>query len=140
MWFKKKTQTAKILLVDDEPDVVSVVSRSLQLNGYEVITAANGKEGLEKAIHEQVDLVLLDAGMPVMNGWDMLERLRSHPVSKDIPVIMVTAFSERQDVAKASTYGISDYVTKPFDFIELTERVGQALKSKRKRKAAISEQ
>ncbi len=130
MWFKKKTQTGKILVVEDEHDMAEFLSRFLTRGGYEVITAANGKEGLEIAIHDQPDLVLLDAGMPVMNGWDMLERLRSHPVSKDIPVIMVTAFNEAQDIAKASAYGISDYVTKPFDFVELVERIAKTLKSK----------
>ncbi len=134
MWFKKKTQTEKILVVEDEHNMVEFLSQFLTKGGYEVITAANGKEGLEKAIHEQPDLVLLDANMPVMNGWDMLERLRSYPESKDIPVIMVTAFTERRDVVKALSYGISDYVTKPFDFVELVERIVKTLKSKRKQK------
>ena len=130
MWFKKKTQTEKILVVEDEHNMAEFLSQFLTKGGYEVITAANGKEGLEKAIHEQPDLVLLDANMPVMNGWDMLERLRKYPDSKDIPVMMITAFSEAQDIAKASAYGISDYVTKPFDFVELVERIAKTLKSK----------
>ncbi len=132
MWLKKKTQTEKILVVEDEHSMAEFLSQFLTKGGYEVVTAANGKEGLEKAIHEQPDLVLLDANMPVMNGWDMLELLRKYPDSKDIPVIMVTAFTERRDVVKALSYGVSDYVTKPFDFVELVERIVKTLKSKRK--------
>lgn len=125
---KKKAARAKILVVDDEPDLVSTIQYRLEWSNCEVITASNGKEGLEKAASEKPDLILLDIKMPVMNGQEMLKRLREHPDLKDIPVIMVTVVCEQQDIATASSYGIADYVTKPFDFTELTEKIANALK------------
>jgi len=128
---KKKHAQAKILVVDDEPDYVSTVECRLGWCGYKVITATNGKEALEKAVNEKPDLILLDTSMPVMNGHEMLERLRKHPDLKDIPVIMVTALCEAQDIATASSYGIEDYVAKPFDFTELLEKIANLLENKR---------
>lgn len=128
---KKKAAQAKILVVDDEPDFVSTIQCRLEWCHYEVITATNGKEGLEKAEKEKPNLIILDTSMPVMNGHEMLERLRKHANLKDIPVIMVTALCEVQDITKASSYGIEDYVAKPFDFAELMEKIADALKSKK---------
>ncbi len=127
----KKVSTARILIVDDEPDYVSTIQYHLKWSGYDVTTAANGKEGLEKADQIKPDLVLLDTSMPVMNGWEMLERLRKNPDMKDTPVIMVTARCEVQDIETASSFGISDYVAKPFDFTELKEKITAALEHKK---------
>ena len=127
---KKKSIRARILVVDDESDLVNTIQCRLEWYRCEVITAANGKEGLEKAISEKPDLILLDLNMPVMNGHEMLERLRNHPDLKDTPVIMLTALCEAQDIATVSSYGISDYVTKPFDFTELMEKIAHALEIK----------
>jgi len=124
---KKKTGQAKILVVDDEPDLVSTIQCRLEWCNCEVITAANGREGLEKAENDRPDLILLDTNMPVMNGHEMLKHLRGNSDLKDIPVIMVTVICEPKDIATASSYGIADYVTKPFDFTELMEKVAKAL-------------
>ena len=124
---KKKSAQPKILLVDDEPHYVSSIQHRLELCQYKVITANNGQEGLEKAVNEKPDLILLDTKMPIMNGHEMLERLRRHQDLKEIPVIMCTVRFGAQDIAKASSYNISDYVTKPFDYTELTERIANAL-------------
>jgi DNA-binding response OmpR family regulator len=133
--FKSKTKTArpKILFVDDEPDVVSTVECRLKWADFDVVTALNGKEGLDKAETEKPSLILLDTNMPIMNGYEMLEQLRKNPQLKNIPVIMLTAMCEAQDIAKASSYGIADYVTKPFDFTELVEKITNVLKSKSRR-------
>ena len=128
---KKKPTQAKILVVDDEPDYVSTIQCRLKWCHYEVTTAANGQKGLEKAVNEKPDLILLDTSMPVMNGHEMLERLRKHPDLKDIPVIMVTALCESQDIATASSFGIADYVAKPFDFTELMEKIANALENRK---------
>ena len=128
---KKKSEQAKILVVDDEPDYITTVQCRLEWCHYEVITAANGEEALEKAVSEKPDLILLDTNMPVMNGHETLEHLRRHPSLKDVPVIMVTARCEAEDVAAASAYGVADYVAKPFDFTELVEKIANALGSKR---------
>ena len=97
---------------------------------YKVITAENGKDGLEKASQEKPDLILLDTNMPVMNGYEMLERIRKDSVLKNTPVIMVTALCDAKDVNKASSFGISDYVTKPVDFAKLTEKISKILNKK----------
>jgi DNA-binding response OmpR family regulator len=127
--FKSKGKTARvrILLVDDEPDLVETIQCRLEANSFDVITASDGQEGLEKAAKENPDIILLDTNMPVMNGREMLEQLRKHPDTKDIPVIMCTALCEAQDIAAASVYGIADYVTKPFDCTELVEKITNAL-------------
>ena len=124
---KKQTAQAKILLVDDEPDLVSTVQYRLKFFHFDVVTAANGKEGIEKAAEDKPDLILLDTSMPVMNGHEMLEHLRNSPELKDIPVIMLTALAEPQDIAKASSYSIADYITKPFDFNDLMEKIKNVL-------------
>jgi len=127
---KKKAIPAKILVVDDEPDCISIIQCRLEWCHYEVITAINGKDGLEKAANEKPDLVLLDTDMPVMNGHEMLERMRKDPVLKDTPVIMVTALCEAEDVVKASSFGISDYIAKPVDFAKLVEKISNTLEQK----------
>jgi DNA-binding response OmpR family regulator len=127
---KKKTSHTRILVVDDETDIVSTVKYRLEFCGFEVITASNGKEGLEKAASEKPDIILLDISMPIMNGHETLERLKNNPELKDIPVIMFTAFSDAKDVAKAVELGVTDYVTKPFDYTDLTTKITNALGNK----------
>jgi two-component system alkaline phosphatase synthesis response regulator PhoP len=127
---KKRSSPAKILVVDDEPDCISIVQGRLERCHYDIITATNGKEALEKAANEKPDLVLLDTNMPVMDGHEMLERMRKDSVLKDTPVIIVTALCEAQDVATASSSGISDYITKPIDFEKLVEKISNTLEQK----------
>ncbi len=127
---KKETKQVRILVVDDEADLVSTIQRYLEWRHCIVCTAANGREGLEKAIKEKPDLILLDTNMPVMNGHQMLDCLRKNPDLKNIPVIMVTALCESNDIATASSYNIADYITKPFDFTDLMEKITNALGNK----------
>ena len=127
---KKNPPNARILVVDDEPDLISTIEARLQWCNCEVITAVNGQEGLEKATNEKPDLILADANMPVMNGYEMLERLKDSPELKDIPVIMVTVMCEPQDIATAVDYGVADYVTKPVDSTELMAKIANVLKKK----------
>ena len=124
---KKRSERPKILIVDDEPDYITAIQCRLEWSHYDVITASDGQEGLEKVMKERPDLVLLDTNMPVMNGHEVLERLKQHEELRNIPVIMVTALCEAQDVAKASSYGVADYVAKPFDFSDLVEKIAKAL-------------
>ena len=130
---KKKDIPARILVVDDEPDCISIIQCRLEWCHHEVITAANGEEGLQTAEKEKPDLILLDTNMPVMNGQEMLERLRKHPILKDTPVIMVTALCEKHDIAAASALGVEDYVTKPIDFASLIEKISNILGSEKLR-------
>jgi len=128
---KKKSRRAKILVVDDEPNIVQTLQDRLEMNDYQVVTAVNGQAGLEKATSEQPDIVLLDVIMPIMDGLEMLERLRKNDATRNIPVIMLTARSQNQDVARANGYGIEDYVVKPFDLSELLEKIEATLEKKR---------
>jgi CheY-like chemotaxis protein len=128
---KEEPTRAKILIVDDEPDCLSTIKYRLSHSGYKVVTAADGQEGLERAQQESPDLILLDINMPVMDGREVLKCLRKHPALKNTPVIMVTACCEMQDIAIASSYGISDYIAKPFDFTDLVEKIQNALEHKK---------
>lgn len=127
---QKKAAQVKILIVDDEPDLVSTVEYRLKFAHCDVVTASNGQEGLERAAAEKPDLILLDTNMPGMDGHEMLDHLRADPALRHIPVIMLTARCEPQDVAAAAARGISDYVTKPFDFAQLMEKIHTIVKNR----------
>ena len=120
---KKKAERTKILIVDDEPNIVQTLQDRLEMNEYDVVTACNGQEGLEQAINESPDVILLDVIMPVMDGHEMLEALRKQPGCEDISVVMLTARSQTQDIARANACGIEDYIVKPFDLSELLEKI-----------------
>ncbi len=127
---KKKSIPAKILVIDDEPDLVSTIQCRLEWSKFEVLAAGNGEEGLEKAANEKPDLILQDIDMPDMNGHEVLDRLRNHPDLRDIPVIMCTALCGAEDIAKASSYDVVDYIAKPFDFAALVDKISNVLGNK----------
>jgi CheY-like chemotaxis protein len=116
----------KILIVDDEPAILIVSRRRLEANGYEVITAESGKEGIEKAVTCEPDLVLLDIIMPGLDGYEVCRRLKSSEKTREIPVIIFTASSPQDDSGeKAIEFGAVGYLTKPFesdDLLSIIER------------------
>lgn len=119
-----------VLVVDDEIHIVHVVAIKLRNNGYEVISADNGAEALELAIGEKPDIIVTDFQMPVMTGLELVEKLRQHEETKDIPVIMLTARSfaieqEQQDALK-----ISGCLSKPFSPKELLGNIEDILYQK----------
>jgi two-component system response regulator VicR len=121
----------KIMVVDDEPDVVDLVKLVLESDGFGVVTAYSGKEALEKIDREMPDLVLLDIMMPQMDGWEVYSRIRANPRTKDIPVAMLTAKSQSIDkMIGLHVVKVDDYITKPFGRSELLERVKRILKEK----------
>ena len=128
---KKKTDKVTILVVDDEPNIVQTLQDRLEMNEYTVITASNGQEGLAKAQQEKPDVILLDVIMPVMDGHEMLEVLRKQPECDDISVIMLTARSQTQDIARANACNIDDYIVKPFDLSELLEKIETVLENRK---------
>lgn len=130
---EKHASQAKILIIDDEPDLVSTVEYRLKFAHCEVVTAGNGREGLEKAAVEKPDLILLDTNMPVMDGHETLKLLRADSRLKHIPVIMLTARCEPQDIAAAAAHDVTDYITKPFDFTDLIEKIRKSLGRKKSR-------
>ena len=128
---KKKDDNVKILVVDDEPSIVQTLQDRLEMNEYTVFTAYDGKEGLKKAQEEKPDIILLDVIMPNMDGHEMLEVLRKQPDCDGISVIMLTARSQTQDIARANACGIDDYIVKPFDLSELLEKIETVLESRK---------
>ena len=127
---KKKANPAKILIVDDKPDLVEIIQHRLKLYGWQVITSTNGKDGMEKATKEQPDLIVLDINMPIMNGHEMLDCLRKDPDLKYIPVIMCTISNQIRDITGASSFNISGYFTKPFNCAELADKIREVLENK----------
>lgn len=125
-----KVKMAKILLVDDEPDMTRVIGKSLEVSGYEVIIAGDGAECISKAQCEQPDVILLDNVMPNMDGLTALEKLRSSRRTEDIPVIIVTALDDEDSIARALNGGADSYVVKPFDYDMLLVRIAMALESR----------
>jgi len=117
----------KILVVDDEKDLLDLVRRILARGGFEVITASDGKEGLAKVYSEAPDLMILDINMPVMNGWEVCRKIRKDPLYKHLPVIMLTVRRTKKDQLKGLDLGSDEYITKPFSPTELIARVKTVL-------------
>lgn len=118
---------AKILLVDDEADILEFLKYNLELEGYEITTALNGKEALEK-LTENTDLVVLDLMMPILDGFEVLERMKKDSRFKDIPVIFLTAKNGEISEIKALESGAVDYIQKPISPKKLLARVKTNLK------------
>jgi DNA-binding response OmpR family regulator len=127
----------KILVIDDLPENVFLLQDRLESEGYEVITAYEGKSGLNKAISEQPDLILLDIMMPDITGLDVCKKLVSNEETAHIPIILVTAKIEAEDTKEGLEAGAFDYIKKPFNRIELLARVKSALKLSDARKQLI---
>jgi DNA-binding response OmpR family regulator len=120
---EQKITSAKILVVDDEPNVLRMVSYTLQIEGYEVVAAQNGAEALSKAQSEAPDLVILDVMMPDMSGIEVCKKLRDQPETIDLPIIMFSALSQVADKVKCLEAGADEYLTKPITPEELVARV-----------------
>ena len=117
----------KILVVDDEVHIVQVVAIKLRNNGFEVITAENGAEGLELAIQERPDLIVSDYQMPVMSGLEMIENLRAKPETRDIPVVMLTARGFAIEDEKMQQLRVTACLSKPFSPRELLQSIESVL-------------
>ena len=120
----------RILLVDDELDIVKLLSRRLESWGYEVLTATSGEDCLRIAEEKQPDLILLDIVMPGMNGREVCTRLKTHTSTLHIPVIFLTALAMPQHIEAGINLGADDYIVKPFDAGEMRERIQDCLESK----------
>lgn len=118
----------KILVVDDEEDVLELVRYNLDRNGYHVETASSGEEALEKARKKLPDLVILDLMLPGMDGLEVCRKLKSDVKTESLPIIMLTARSEETDIVTGLELGADDYVTKPFSPKVLIARVRRILR------------
>jgi DNA-binding response OmpR family regulator len=121
-------KTEKIVVIEDEADILEVIEYNLRREGFDVIASQSGEDGLEKIEKASPDLILLDLMLPEIDGIDLCRRLKSDPLTATIPVIMVTAKGEESDVVLGLGVGADDYVTKPFSPKELIARVKAVLR------------
>ncbi|MDF1541905.1 MAG: response regulator [Anaerosomatales bacterium] len=117
----------RILVVDDEPHILKLVSFSLERKGHEVFQATDGVAGLKVAAEEKPDLILMDVMMPVMTGYDALDRLKADPKTCDIPVVMLSAKSQHYEQEEGLRRGALQYICKPFTPRDLAETVNSIL-------------
>ena len=117
----------KILLVDDSETVLMMEQMILKQDRYQLITARNGKEGVEKALKMRPDLILMDVVMPEMNGFEAVRCLRQQTATQSVPIVMVTTKAEAESMETGYQSGCSDYVTKPIDCTELLTKVRSIL-------------
>ena len=123
-----ESESHRILVVDDEPDITALVAYHLAKAGYRVITAANGRDALRTAREERPALVVLDLMLPGVSGYDVLADLRRREETKDLGVILLTARKDEPDRIKGLSLGADDYLPKPFSPHELVLRVGAVLR------------
>ena len=117
------TQLPKILLVDDQANFIKMIKIKLDRIGYQIITAENGKEAVEKAIYEKPALIIMDIMMPVMDGFSAARKLKESQNTSQIPIIFLTAKSQASDREEARALGAIDYITKPFSPKVLLEKI-----------------
>jgi DNA-binding response OmpR family regulator len=117
-----------VLVVDDDPVIQKLLQVNFEMEGYSVITASDGAEGLARARGELPDIVILDVMMPKMNGLEVADALKSDAKTARIPIILLSAKAQEVDVQAGRGTGADDYITKPFDPLELLERVAALIR------------
>lgn len=124
---------AKILIADDDPIIIKLLQVNLEMEGYDVTTAHDGQDAVEKAKADTPDLVILDIMMPRMDGWTARSELLEVPELAEVPVIFLSARAQQADLRKGYEAGVAEYVTKPFDPVDLLEIIEQILNGTYKR-------
>lgn len=125
----------KALIVDDEENIIELIRLGLRYEGFQVEAAADGEQGVTMAQRLTPDVIILDVMMPGIDGLEVLRRLRSNPITSDIPILMLTAKDEVSDRILGLQTGADDYLTKPFDFYELLERIRAILRRQKRQMA-----
>ena len=129
----RKGKTKTVLVIEDEADVLNFASRVLELEGYRVLRAEDGDEGLRLARQSQVALVLLDLRLPGRSGWEVLEQLKKEPELSSIPVVVFTASAGVSQRGRALSMGAADYMVKPLSAASLRTTIARILRRKRRR-------
>jgi two-component system alkaline phosphatase synthesis response regulator PhoP len=122
----------KVLVVDDEVNITQILEFSIGAEGFDVITAQNGEEAIEKARREQPDLIILDIMMPKIDGYEACRILKANPLTRNIPVVLLTAKGRDIDRRLGMEVGATDYIVKPFSPNRLVERINQLLSCHKK--------
>ena len=120
---------ATVLVIEDDPTLLRVLRDNFELEGYRVLTAADGEAGLHQVLGERPDLVILDVMLPAINGYELCRRIREEGI--DIPIIMLTVKDQESDIVLGLNLGADDYVTKPFSIKELLARSHASLRRQR---------
>ena len=121
--------TKSILVVDDDPEIVTMLNTRLTKRGYKVSTAGDGNRAIELAKREKPDIVLLDVMMPGKSGWEVARALKQDPVTANVKIVMVTAIGEKTNEITAPIYGADAHVDKPFEFEKLEKVIAGLLGS-----------
>ncbi len=120
-------EVAKVLVIDDDPVILELLRVNFEIESFEVVMARDGREGLEKARTENPDVVLSDIMMPRLDGLELVSILREDPRTRTLPIILLSAKAQNAEVQQGLDMGADDYVTKPFDPLELIDRVNAVL-------------
>jgi DNA-binding response OmpR family regulator len=121
------TKPASILVVDDDPEIVTMLNTRLTKRGYKIVTAGDGNRAIELAKRERPDLVLLDVMMPGKSGWEVARALKQDPVTQNVKIVMVSAIGEKTNEITAPIYGADAHVDKPFEFEKLEKVIADLL-------------
>ena len=124
------TATARLLVVDDDPEIVSMLSARLTKRGYQITTASDGHSALELARRELPDVVLLDVMMPGKSGWEVVRALKQDPITQRLKIVMVTAIGAQVNALTSPLYGADAHVDKPFEFDRLEQVISDLLANK----------
>ncbi|MGI4791523.1 MAG: response regulator transcription factor [Janthinobacterium lividum] len=129
----------KILVVDDEPTIVRLMEFILARQGHEMIAAVNGEEALHKIRTQHPDLVLLDIMMPRIDGYEVAQQVRADPMTASLPIIMLSAKAQEEDIRKGVDVGVDEYITKPFSPEHLVHVVADCLQRHKKEEPPLEE-
>lgn len=121
---------AVVLIVEDDTNIATFMKINFELEGFDVIQAFDGEEAIQSFINNKLDLVILDLMIPKKDGWEVLEYIRKQDPEKKVPIIITSAKTQRNDLAKGTELGVTEYVTKPFDPVDLVIKAKAVLQNR----------
>ncbi len=127
---RKPKAKARILVADDDPEILSLLTMRLRSRGYDVVEAVDGENALEVARDKKPDLVLLDVMMPQKNGWEVARELKQDPETREIGIVMLTAIGEKMNEMTSPLYGADAFIDKPFEFDHLEKTIAGVLEKR----------